>query len=242
VTAPAVRLTGLSVSHPGRGAVLDRVEAILPAGSITAVAAPSGAGKTTLLRCIAGLLTPDAGEVRLLDPHTGVATTPAPGTAGWIGQRTVILPGTLADNIALGDATATRGRLEQAAAEAGLAEVVASLPDGLDTVVGEGGWGLSAGQARRVALARAVLRDAPLWVLDEPTAHLDAATEARLLDTLLAASAGRTVVVATHSPALLARADRVLRIEHGTLRADDAVGEPAGDRAGLDDDRLGSRT
>jgi len=212
--APAIALDGLTIGFPGHAPVLDGVRAAIPAGTVTALAAPSGTGKTTLLRCLAGLLAPTAGSV-LVD-----GAAPQPGSVGWIGQRTVLLPGTLAANIALGDPRAGRDRIAEAAHRAGLDDVTTRLPNGLDTVVGEGGWGLSAGQARRVALARALLRDAPLWVLDEPTAHLDAETERRLLDSLLASCAGRTVVVATHSPAVLARVDRVLRLEHGRLHDD----------------------
>jgi ATP-binding cassette subfamily C protein CydD len=95
----------------------------------------------------------------------------------------------------------------------------------LDTEVGEQGWGVSAGQARRVALARAVLRDAPLWLLDEPTAHLDAETERDLLDSLLSAAVGRTVVIASHSAALADRADVLCRLDRGRLLADLAVGQ-----------------
>lgn len=216
---PEIRLSAVTVD-PGspRGAILRDVTATVPAGRLTVVVAPSGEGKTTLLRVIAGLTTPQQGEVSLVDPETGQASEPRPGVAGWIGQGTVLLPGTLADNIAVADPAASPESLARAAREAGLE------PDlGLDTVVGEGGWGVSAGQARRVALARAVLRDAPLWLLDEPTAHLDRETERALLDTMLAVAAGRTVLVATHSSELILRADVVLRLDRGRVTTDSAV-------------------
>jgi ATP-binding cassette subfamily C protein CydD len=104
-------------------------------------------------------------------------------------------------------------------AAAGLADVVARLPDGLDTALGEGGWGLSTGEARRVAVARAFLRDAELWMLDEPTAHLDAHSEARVIDALRIATQGRTVVVATHSAALARCAGTVLTIADRNVHA-----------------------
>jgi ATP-binding cassette subfamily C protein CydD len=192
---------------------------------LTVLAAPSGAGKTTLLRLIAGLQAPAAGAVVLRDPATGQTWAPRPGQASWIGQQTVLLPGTLAYNIGLADPAADRAAIARAAGRAGLDAVMAELPDGLDTEVGEQGWGVSAGQARRVALARAVLRDAPLWLLDEPTAHLDAETERDLLDSLLSAAAGRTVVIASHSAALVDRADVLCRLDHGRLLADLAVGD-----------------
>jgi ATP-binding cassette subfamily C protein CydD len=109
--------------------------------------------------------------------------------------------------------------VEHAVAAAGLADVVALLPDGLATPLGEGGWGLSTGEARRVAIARAFLSDAELWVLDEPTAHLDPDAEARVIDALRDATQGRTVVVATHSAALARSADTVLTVTDGTVHA-----------------------
>jgi ATP-binding cassette, subfamily C, bacterial CydD len=130
----------------------------------------------------------------------------------------VILPGSIADNIRLGRPDAGLAEVERAATAAGLADVVARLPRGLDTPLGERGWGMSTGQARRIAIARAFLRDAGLWLLDEPTAHLDPAAEAAVIDALKAAAHGRTVIVATHSAALARSADTVLAIVGGTVR------------------------
>jgi ATP-binding cassette subfamily C protein CydD len=219
--APTIELNRVTVAFADTPQpVLDDISVRLPAGRLTVLAAPSGEGKTTLLRLVAGLRPPTAGTVALRDPATGATRAPQPGQASWIGQQTVLLPGTLADNIGLADPAASRTAIARAASRAGLDPVLAGLPDGLDTEVGEQGWGISAGQARRVALARAVLRDAPLWLLDEPTAHLDAATERELLDSVLSAAAGRTVVIASHSAALADRADVLCRLDRGRLRAD----------------------
>lgn len=197
--------------------VLAGISATLPAGTFAALAAPSGQGKTTLLRVLAGQITPTAGTVRLLDPGTGSARPPGPGCASWIGQQTVLLKGTLAYNIGIGSAGATADDIERAAWRAGLGPLIARLPDGLDTGLGELGWGISAGEARRVALARALLRDAPLWLLDEPTAHLDARTELDLIEAIRSAGDGRTVVVASHSAAVISTADVVWRLDRGRL-------------------------
>jgi ATP-binding cassette, subfamily C, bacterial CydD len=209
----AVALVGFPGSH---GPVLHGVALTARAGRWTAVTGPSGAGKTTLLSLIAGVRQPASGTVRWVTPVRAVP--PHLGSCAWIGQQTVILPGSITDNIRIGQPAASRAAVEYAVAAAGLADVVAGLPDGLDTELGEGGWGLSAGEARRIAIARAFLRDADLWVLDEPTAHLDHDAEAQVIDALRAATQGRTVIMATHSVALARSADTVLTIVGGTVR------------------------
>ncbi|MFI6833776.1 ABC transporter ATP-binding protein/permease [Kribbella sp. NPDC050241] len=194
---------------------LDGLNLTVHAGWWTAVAGPSGAGKTTLLSMIAGVRPPSHGTVRWLTP-TG-ASEPWLGGCAWIGQQTVLLPGSIGDNIRIGRPDASRSEIERAVAAAGLAEVVARLPRGLDTPLGEGGSGLSTGEARRIAIARAFLSDAGLWVLDEPTAHLDADTEAEIIVALRNATRGRTVIVATHSAAIARSADLLLGLADGTV-------------------------
>jgi ATP-binding cassette subfamily C protein CydD len=195
--------------------VLHGVDMTLTAGRWTAIAGPSGAGKTTLLALIAGVRRPTTGSVRWVTPAG--ASPPHLGGCAWIGQQTVLLPGSIRDNIRIGRPTAGPAEVEHAVAAAGLADVVARLPEGLDTPLGEGGWGLSTGEARRIAIARAFLSDARLWILDEPTAHLDAAAEAQVIDALHDATQGRTVILATHSAALARSADTVLSVAEGTL-------------------------
>jgi ATP-binding cassette subfamily C protein CydD len=195
--------------------VLDGVDVTLPAGRWTAIAGPSGAGKTTLLSLIAGVREPTAGSVWWAT-RAG-SSRPHLGGCAWIGQQTVLLPGSIRDNIRVGFPAAGSADVEQAVAAAGLTDVVARLPQGLDTPLGEGGWGLSTGEARRIAIARAFLTDAGLWILDEPTAHLDATAEAQVIEALHRATQGRTVVVATHSAAVARSADTVLSVAEGTL-------------------------
>ena len=195
--------------------ILAGIDLRIPAGRWTAVAGPSGAGKTTLLAVIAGARTPTSGTVHWATPTA--RTRPHLGGCAWIGQQTVILPGAIGDNIRLGRPDATLASVEHAVRAAGLTEVVARLPRGLDTPLGEGGWGLSAGEARRIAIARALLCEAALWILDEPTAHLDAQSEAAVTEVLKRVTRGRTVIVATHSAALAEAADTVLNIDNGTV-------------------------
>ena len=231
VAAPTVELDRLTVVFPGsRRAVLDELTAWLPPGSVTVLSAPSGQGKTTLLRVVGGLGAPSSGAVRLHVPGTGVRL-PVAGLASWIGQQTVLLPGTLAANLALGAPTASLAELTTAAVSAGLGPLLARLPDGLSTEIGDEGWGISAGEGRRVALARALLRDAPLWLLDEPTAHLDAESECELVELILRGTAGRTVLIATHSAAIRERADTVWRLDRGSLSVEpQSVGPRSGSR------------
>jgi ATP-binding cassette subfamily C protein CydD len=215
-TNAAVSVVLQSVTHrpdPEREPVLADADVRFESGRWTAVTGRSGAGKTTLLSLAAGVATPDAGNVAWQDLSNGAWIRPSPTAASWIGQQTVILDGTLRDNILLGNSDASSAAVAKAASVAGLAHLIEALPDGLDTHIGDQGWGVSAGEARRIAIARAVLRDSGLWILDEPTAHLDPRTEAEVLTALYEATRGRTVIVATHSPAVARRSDRVLDLD-----------------------------
>jgi ATP-binding cassette, subfamily C, bacterial CydD len=140
------------------------------------------------------------------------------GGCAWIGQRTVLLDATVRDNIRLGCPDATEHQIRRAVDAAGLTGVLERLPGGLDARLGEGGAGISTGEARRIAIARAFLRGAGLWLLDEPTAHLDADSEQTVVAALRRATEGCTVIVATHSPALVAAADTLLVLDDGVLQ------------------------
>ena len=174
----------------------------LQPGERVALIGPSGSGKSTVLEALAGWLPPGSGQLMA-----------APGLrVVHAGQRPYLFHGSIADNLRLGDPGASTSRL-QAVAEAGqVMRFAAQLPDGLDTLVGERGLGLSGGEARRVGLARALLMEADVLLLDEPTAFLDPDTETALLEALSAHARGRSVVVATHSPAVIAWADRVITL------------------------------
>jgi len=212
---PAIEVFGLTVSFPERDLpALDAVSLTIEPGEVLGVTGASGAGKSTLLRAIAGELEPASGGV-LLDgtPPRGIVRT---GVA-WLGQHPYLFSGTLQDNISLGRAECDELEVLSAALAAGLGGVLARLPDGLKTPVGEGGWGLSGGEAHRVALARTFLGHAPVVLLDEPTAHLDATSELAITDIIAMLSRSATTIVASHSPALLAICDRVITLDRGQL-------------------------
>ena len=214
-------VTNLTVPHPDRDQPApDRLTLHVEAGELLAVTGTSGCGKSTLLRILAGLAPAPAGTVHIgtvdlagVDPDAWRA-----GVA-WSGQAPFLFAGTIEANIRLGRPDATLDDVREAARLAALDDLLTRLPDGMATVVGEGGTGLSAGERRRVSLARAFLRDAPLLLLDEPTADLDTDTERRVAAAIRAMAGVRTVVVGTHRPALAALADRVIDLN----QADDAV-------------------
>ena len=211
----------LSVHYPGRDRpALECVSLRVDPGEVLALTGPSGAGKSTLLSVLLGFVAPTAGSVRIGDSELSELDPAAwRERVSWLPQRPHLFATSLRENIALGRTDATDAELWAAVTAAGLRDVVARRPGGLDTVVGEGGVGLSAGERQRVALARAFLHDAPLVLLDEPTANLDGATEEEVLMAIRRLIRGRTVILVAHRPALVALADRVVDLGSVALAA-----------------------
>ncbi|MCT6814168.1 ATP-binding cassette domain-containing protein, partial [Bombella apis] len=184
-----------------RPLALDDVSFQLKAGDVALLTGPSGAGKSTLIEMLLGFIRPLEGSIRL----GGVdlqALGPAEITQqiSWIGQKPVIFAGTLRENIMFAAPEASEKQLQAALEASSITGYLPLLPDGLETRLGEGGFGLSGGQAQRIAIARAFLKDAPLLIMDEPTAHLDPMTEQDILMSLRGLLKGRTALISTHSP------------------------------------------
>lgn len=192
--APGVCVEQVTLRHPGAPSpVLHAVSLDVPPGGRLALVGPSGSGKSTLLDALAGWLTPEQGRIAI----------PATARVALAGQRPWLFHGSIADNLRIGAPDASDADIENAARIAQVLLFTGRLPEGLNTVIGERGFGLSGGEARRVALARALLRRPQLLLLDEPTAFLDPGTEADLLSALDAHLRDCTLIVATHSEAVM---------------------------------------
>ncbi|CAM5330229.1 Thiol reductant ABC exporter subunit CydD OS=Streptomyces rimosus subsp. rimosus (strain ATCC/ DSM 40260 / JCM 4667 / NRRL 2234) OX=1265868 GN=cydD PE=4 SV=1 [Streptomyces rimosus subsp. rimosus] len=232
--APAPDSTALSVEdlvvrHPGRTEPsLPRTSFDVAPGETVALVGPSGAGKTTLLNVLLGFAEPAAGRIRVGGRDlAGIDPEDWRRRIAWVAQRPYLFAGTITENVRLARPDADDAAVHAALRDAGALDFVSALPDGAATVLGEGGSGLSAGQRQRLALARAFLADRPILLLDEPTANLDGETEAGIVDAVRRLAAGRTVLLVVHRPALLAVADRVVRLAPPATEEGTAVPEAA---------------
>jgi ATP-binding cassette subfamily C protein CydD len=217
-----IRLDGITVAYPGRPRpALDGVSLTVAPGERIVLTGPSGAGKSTLLALLLRLLAPASGTIKAGGENiAAMDLSQWRRQIAWVPQQPYLFSGSAADNIALGQPGTSRGAISRAAELAGAAEFIDSLPRGYDTPLGERGLRLSAGQRQRIALARAFLRDAPLLLLDEPTAHLDPAGARLIASALETEFADRAVILISHGQDWAAGGGgRVLSLEHGTLVA-----------------------
>ena len=215
-----IEVRGLDVTYPDGTAGLRGCSLTVADGECVAVVGDSGSGKSTLVQALLGLAPVGAGQVRLGGVDLADVDVDAWRAAvGYVPQRPWLFAGTLEDNLRLGAPTAGPERLAEALAAARVDEFLPDLPDGLATVVGEGGHDLSLGQVRRVALARALLRDARVLVLDEPTADLDVRSEVEVVRALRSAAHGRTVLVTTHRLEPFLSWSRQVRLAGGLAEA-----------------------
>jgi thiol reductant ABC exporter CydD subunit len=213
-----IRLCQVTLNYPGRDHdALSGVSLSIQPGDRITLAGPSGAGKSSLLALLLRFAQPSSGRLEV----GGVELASVPldewrRQIAWVPQHPYLFAASVADNIVLGRPKASPKAIREAARAAGAAEFIEDLPQGYATVVGERGLRLSSGQRQQIALARAFLRDAPLLLLDEPAAHLDAASAARLATALDTLAAGRTVIQVSHTPRH-AGTGRVLTLDHGRL-------------------------
>ncbi|MFI6033930.1 thiol reductant ABC exporter subunit CydD [Streptomyces sp. NPDC051315] len=214
VSAGGVAFEGVSVRYPGRSAdAVSDVSFTVPPGETVALVGPSGAGKSTLLNALLGFVRPTAGRIRAgAADLADLDMEQWRSRIAWVPQHPHLYAGTIAENVRLARPDADDAAVRRALADAGALEFVDALPAGDRTVLGEDGTGLSAGQRQRLALARAFLADRPVLLLDEPTAALDGETEAEVVAAVRRLAEGRTVLLVVHRPALLAVADRVVRL------------------------------
>ncbi|GBQ84188.1 thiol reductant ABC exporter subunit CydD [Asaia krungthepensis] len=209
-----VRAENLSYRWKDHGPlILDGIDFAVAPDDILLLDGPSGAGKSTLIELLLGFIQPVSGRILFNDQD--IATMRGRDIArhlAWIGQKPVLFAGTLRDNLIFARPDATEDELQRAIEAAAIDSFLPLLPDGLETAIGEGGFGLSGGQAQRIAIARAYLKDAPLLLLDEPTAHLDPQTEHEIIASLRSLSQGRTVILSSHSKTMKALATMSLSL------------------------------
>lgn len=225
--APRIEFDDVTFGYdPDGPPVLDRVSFTLEAGTTTAIVGPSGSGKSTILSLIAGLHEPTAGRV-LLDgtDAAGLDASSRRAVSSVVFQHPYLLDGTIRDNILVGDPDADQEALGRATGLARVDELVARLPDGPDTTVGEAGAALSGGERQRVSIARALLKPAPVLLVDEATSALDTENEAAIVAALSAELRPRTRVIVAHRLASIAQADRVLFIDGGRVVEDGTIDE-----------------
>ena len=207
--------------YPGRPALLENFKLQIDAGATVAFTGPNGAGKSTLAHLLMRFIEPDQG--RILIDETDISTVDLEclrRLIGLVAQNTLLLNGTIAENIAYACADASETEIRKAAQAARADQFIDTLPRGYETIIGDQGVKLSGGQRQRLSLARTLIKDPPILILDEATAMFDPGGEKEFIEECQDVLQHRTVILITHRPASLALADRIIRLENGRLMHD----------------------
>jgi ATP-binding cassette subfamily C protein CydD len=215
---PALSFEEVRVTYPGGRVGLNGLSLSVEAGECVAVVGPSGAGKSSLFNLILGFVAPSEGVMRIDGREAGsISLSGLRRSIAYVPQRPTLFSGTVAQNVALGDPTPDLVRVRRAASQARIGEMISALPEGIMTRIGSGGRALSGGEAQRIGLARAFYRNAPLVLLDEPSAHLDPEAEAAIHAAIATLKPGRTMLIIAHRAGTQKLADRAIRLEAGRL-------------------------
>lgn len=214
-----VELENVSFAYPDGRQVLSDISLSLPLGELVAIVGPTGAGKTTLAYMLPGYIKPSAGRIRfdnvdLVDAGVGEIRK----QVTYVFQEHMLLSESIRNNLLLANPQATEEQMLEACRVAGAMDFIDQLPDGIDSMIGKGGDTLSVGQKQRLSIARGIIRDTPILILDEPTAALDPKTENALVEALRNAAQGRLVVVIAHRLSTIREADRIIFLDEGRVR------------------------
>jgi len=214
----AIRFEQVSFSY-GPQPLIEHLDLTLPAGQLTVIVGPSGSGKTTLIDLVVGLLQPDQGAITVDGrPLATINRRQWRNRIGYVPQEALLINDSVLHNLTLGQTDLTEADAERALAQANALDVVNALPNGLHTTLGERGGRLSGGQRQRLAIARALIHQPQLLILDEATSSLDSAAEQAVVDTIAGLKGQLTMLAITHDDAMLGIADQVIRLEAGQLR------------------------
>jgi len=217
--APEIRFSNVTFAYPKRDAVIRELNLNLPAGSRTALIGDSGAGKSTLGQLLLGFLSPSQGEI-LIDktPLSQITSSSWNKQVAWLPQNPTLFYGTIEENIALSPRIeGHKEALEHAAKSAHALEFINCLPQGFQTVVGDRGQGLSGGEIQRIALARAFYKDAPVVILDEPSASLDPYSEQLITQAIARLAKGRTLLIIAHRLTTIEHSDQIVLLDGGAI-------------------------